>query len=39
MVSHDEGAVAALNPERVVLLPDGVEDLWNEDYLDLITLA
>ncbi len=39
MVSHDEGAVSALNPERVVLLPDGVEDHWNEDYLDLITLA
>ena len=31
--------VEALNPERVVLLPDGVEDHWNEDYLDLITLA
>ena len=27
LVSHDEGAVEALNPERVVLLPDGVEDL------------
>ena len=39
LVSHDEGAVEALNPERVVMLPDGVEDLWNEDYLDLITLA
>ncbi|MCB5282297.1 ABC-F family ATP-binding cassette domain-containing protein [Arthrobacter sp. AL08] len=39
LVSHDEGAVAALNPERVVLLPDGIEDHWNEDYLDLITLA
>ncbi|MDQ0708915.1 ATPase subunit of ABC transporter with duplicated ATPase domains [Arthrobacter woluwensis] len=39
LVSHDEGAVEALNPERVVLLPDGVEDLWNADYLDLITLA
>ena len=26
-------------PERVVLLPDGVEDLWNDDYRDLITLA
>lgn len=39
LVSHDEGAVEALNPERVVLLPDGVEDLWNSDYLDLITLA
>ena len=39
MVSHDEGAVEALKPERVVLLPDGVEDLWSEDYLDLVTLA
>jgi ATPase subunit of ABC transporter with duplicated ATPase domains len=39
LVSHDEGAVEALNPERVVLLPDGVEDHWDEDYLDLITLA
>ncbi|GAA2176094.1 ABC-F family ATP-binding cassette domain-containing protein [Arthrobacter parietis] len=39
LVSHDEGAVDALNPERVVLLPDGVEDLWNDDYLDLVTLA
>ncbi len=39
LVSHDEGAVEALDPERVVLLPDGVEDLWNPDYLDLITLA
>jgi ATPase subunit of ABC transporter with duplicated ATPase domains len=39
MVSHDEGAVAALNPERVVLLPDGDEDLWNDSYLDLVTLA
>ncbi|MGG5172576.1 ABC-F family ATP-binding cassette domain-containing protein [Pseudarthrobacter sp. J1738] len=39
LVSHDEGAVEALNPERVVLLPDGVEDHWNQDYLDLITLA
>lgn len=39
MVSHDEGAVEALNPERVVLLPDGAEDLWSDDYLDLVTLA
>lgn len=39
LVSHDEGAVEALDPERVVLLPDGDEDLWNPDYLDLITLA
>jgi ATPase subunit of ABC transporter with duplicated ATPase domains len=39
LVTHDEGAVEALNPERVVLLPDGEEDLWNTDYLDLVTLA
>ena len=39
LVTHDEGAVEALAPERVVLLPDGVEDLWNADYLDLVALA
>ena len=39
LVSHDEGAVAALEPERVLLLPDGDEDLWSQDYLDLIALA
>jgi ATPase subunit of ABC transporter with duplicated ATPase domains len=39
LVTHDEGAVEALRPERVVLLPDGVEDLWNPDYSDLVALA
>ncbi len=39
LVTHDEGAVEALEPERVLLLPDGVEDLWNPDYADLISLA
>lgn len=39
LVTHDEGAVDALEPERVLLLPDAVEDLWNDSYRDLITLA
>ena len=39
LVTHDEGAVEALEPERILLLPDGVEDLYNADYRDLITLA
>ena len=39
LVTHDEGAVEALSPERVVLLPDGAEDLWSVDYLDLVALA
>lgn len=38
LVTHDEGAVSALAPERVLLLPDGDEDLWRDDYYDLITL-
>ncbi len=39
LVTHDEGAVTALSPERLILLPDGVEDLWNEGYADLVALA
>jgi ATPase subunit of ABC transporter with duplicated ATPase domains len=39
LVSHDEGAVAALEPERVLVLPDGIEDHWGPDYLDLVALA
>ncbi len=39
LVTHDEGAVTALAPERVLLLPDADEDLWREDYLDLVALA
>jgi ATPase subunit of ABC transporter with duplicated ATPase domains len=39
LVTHDEGAVRALEPERVLLLPDGDEDLWGHDYLDLVELA
>lgn len=39
LVSHDEGAVSALNPERVLILPDGVEDHWNESYAELISLS
>jgi len=39
LVTHDPGAAEALNPERVVLLPDGTEDYWSEEYRDLIELA
>jgi ATPase subunit of ABC transporter with duplicated ATPase domains len=39
LVTHDEGAVDALGPERLILLPDGVEDHWSPDYADLIALA
>ncbi|MFD6249572.1 ABC-F family ATP-binding cassette domain-containing protein [Streptomyces roseolus] len=39
MVTHDEGAIDALRPDRVLLLPDADEDLWSEEYRDLVTLA
>ncbi|MDN5571032.1 MAG: ATP-binding cassette domain-containing protein [Propionibacteriaceae bacterium] len=39
LVTHDEGAVEALQPDRVLLLPDGDEDLWSPEYVDLISLA
>jgi len=39
LVTHDEGAVTALEPDRVLILPDGVEDLWNQEYVELVSLA
>jgi ATPase subunit of ABC transporter with duplicated ATPase domains len=39
LVTHDPGAAEALGPQRVVLLPDGTEDFWSDDYRDLIELA
>ncbi|WP_335973237.1 MULTISPECIES: ABC-F family ATP-binding cassette domain-containing protein [Streptomycetaceae] len=39
LVTHDEGAVHALEPERIIMLPDGVEDLWSQAYADLVALA
>ncbi|MFF5259531.1 ABC-F family ATP-binding cassette domain-containing protein [Actinomadura viridis] len=39
LVTHDEGAVDALSPERVILLPDGVEDIWSDEFADLVALA
>lgn len=39
LVTHDPGAVQALQPDRVLLLPDGDEDLWDEEYLELVTLT
>jgi ATP-binding cassette subfamily F protein 3 len=39
LVTHDEGAVEALAPDKVILLPDGVEDSWSSELADLVALA
>ncbi|WP_418956064.1 ABC-F family ATP-binding cassette domain-containing protein [Streptomyces tritici] len=39
MVTHDEGALDALRPDRVLVLPDADEDLWSEEYRELVSLS
>jgi ATPase subunit of ABC transporter with duplicated ATPase domains len=39
LVSHDPEFVDALEPDRVLFMPDGTVDHWSEDYLDLVSLA
>jgi ATPase subunit of ABC transporter with duplicated ATPase domains len=39
LVTHDEGAVDALSPERVIVLPEGTEDAWSDDFTELVALA
>ncbi|MBV9314640.1 MAG: ABC-F family ATP-binding cassette domain-containing protein [Pseudonocardia sp.] len=39
LVTHDPGAARALNPQRVIILPEGTEDHWSPDYLELVSLA
>ena len=39
IVSHDRDFVEALEPDRVVMMPEGAVDFWSEDYLDLVSLA
>ena len=39
LVSHDVGFVTELAPDRVLLMPDGTEDSWSDDLLDLVAMA
>ncbi|MBV8559986.1 MAG: ABC-F family ATP-binding cassette domain-containing protein [Acidimicrobiia bacterium] len=39
LVSHDPGFVQELQPDRVLLMPDGDVDWWSDDLLDLVALA
>ncbi|MGH8993691.1 MAG: ATP-binding cassette domain-containing protein, partial [Acidimicrobiia bacterium] len=38
-VSHDLAFVEALNPHRVLFMPDGAMDFWSDDLLELVALA
>jgi ATPase subunit of ABC transporter with duplicated ATPase domains len=39
LVSHDTEFVEALRPNRVLLMPEGDLDYWDEELLDLVALA
>jgi ATPase subunit of ABC transporter with duplicated ATPase domains len=39
MVSHDTEFVAALRPDRAIMMPDGETAFFDEDLLDLVALA
>ncbi len=39
VVSHDSAFVSELDPDEVLLMPDGTIDAWSDDLLDLVSLA
>ena len=39
LVSHDTGFVSELAPDEVLLMPDGTLDVWDDDLLDLVSMA
>jgi ATPase subunit of ABC transporter with duplicated ATPase domains len=39
LVSHDTEFVTELAPDRVLVMPDGMEDEWSDDLLELVDLA
>jgi hypothetical protein len=39
LVSHDTQFVHALEPDRVLFMPEGALDYWSEDLLELVSLA
>jgi ATPase subunit of ABC transporter with duplicated ATPase domains len=39
VVTHDPEFVAALTPERVLMMPEGELSYWDDELLDLVSLA
>ena len=39
LVSHDPEFVQALRPHRMLLMPEGRVDYWDDELLDLVSMA
>ena len=37
--NHDAEFVASLEPQRVLVMPEGELDYWSDDMLDLVALS
>jgi ATPase subunit of ABC transporter with duplicated ATPase domains len=39
VVTHDEPFASSLNPDKVLILPDGLVDYYDDNYLELVAMA
>ena len=39
VVSHDAEFVERLRPDRILLMPEGINDFWDDEFLDVVSLA
>ncbi|MDA8270648.1 MAG: ABC-F family ATP-binding cassette domain-containing protein [Actinomycetota bacterium] len=39
VVTHDEAFAEAIRPDRVLILPDGLVDYYDDNYLELVAMA
>ena len=39
VVSHDAEFVERLRPQRVLLMPEGINDFWDDEFLEMVSLA
>lgn len=39
VVTHDETFAQALSPDKVLILPDGIVDYYDDNYLELVAMA
>ncbi len=38
-VSHDAEFVESLHPQKILLMPEGINDFWDDDLLEMVALA
>ena len=39
VVSHDAEFVERLQPQRILLMPEGINDFWDDEFLEMVSLA